>query len=57
MKKLEGFAATPHATEKEPAANTGIRLVRTKIEQSSGVRTGTNAFFCGYVIDPDILRL
>ena len=45
MKKLEGFAETPHATEKEPAANTGIRLVRTKIEQSSGVRTGTNDFF------------
>lgn len=45
MKKLEGFAATPHATGKEPAANTGIHLVRTKIEQSSGVRTGTNDFF------------
>lgn len=57
MKKLEEFAVTPHATGKEPAANTGIHLVRTKIEQSSGVRTGTNDFFCGYVIDPDILRL
>lgn len=45
MNKLEGFAATPHATEKEPVANTGIRLVRTKIEQLLGVRTGTNAFF------------